>query len=439
MQPFESAGKPVSDGRLLLRGTVLAAVILLVCAALWAKSEGRFSARVPATVLLTNVGDGLPDKSDVKFRGALVGQVEDVSPSIDGTPNVVQISLDPQFTPGIPAAVTARVVPGNVFAVSSIQLIDNGPGTALTAGAIINEDQSLQTVQFQTALTRLRDVVAAAGRPESNNSVGILAAVAAATDRRGDELTNAAGGANRIVRELNTIMADDGTESMIGELSGALTGLQAASPDLLDALHRAVVPMRTVAEKRQELTNFLSAGISTLGTMGTAFENNTDRLIMITTQLSPVLGVLADAGKDFVPITTRINTLSQRFLDNVWNPQRNLATGKFMLVVTPNSMYTRQDCPRYGDLEGASCQTAPLSADPPVISPVFNPRNLPPPPGGNVGIVGSPQERAQIAEILGPDANPASDLLLSPVLRGNTVAVVAEPTPAEVVAPGANP
>ena len=42
----------------------------------------------------------------------------------------------------------------------------------------------------------------------------------------------------------------------------------ARRPELLDAVHQAVVPMRTVAEKRRELANFLSAGHTTFGDDG---------------------------------------------------------------------------------------------------------------------------------------------------------------------------
>ena len=41
-----------------------------------------------------------------------------------------------RFRPGV----TARVVPSNVFAVSSVQLVDRGPGAAIRAGAHIPED-----------------------------------------------------------------------------------------------------------------------------------------------------------------------------------------------------------------------------------------------------------------------------------------------------------
>lgn len=439
-QQFESAAKPVSDGRLLLRGLALLVGTLLLAGLAIAKSEGAFSGRLEVSALLTNVGDGLPKGSDVKFRGALVGRVDGVEPALSGGQNTVELSLDPHFAHAIPATVTARVVPGNVFAVSSVQLVDNGPGPALRPGSQIVQDQSLATVQFQTALTKLREVLAAAGRPGSTDTVGVLAAVSEATSGRGDEIERAGSGANRIVDELNRVMADDGTEATLAVVSEALQGLQRSSPDLLDAVHSAVVPMRTLAEKRQELTHFLSAGHATFGEVATSFENHMDRIIVITTQLSPVMGVMADGSGAFAPIVTRINDVTNRFFEHVWHEDKNMAVGKFMLVLTPNKMYTRQDCPRYGALQGPSCHTAPVTAEPPVLPAPLDPRNYRP-PGGNVGPVGSPEERAQLAELLGPEPNAASELLLGPVARGNTIHIVPDtgvlaPLPAEAPVPG---
>lgn len=430
MQNFESAAKDISRAKLLVRGVALLVGTILLAVLAIAKSEGVFADHLEVVALLDDVGDGLPQGSDVKFRGALVGRVDNVRPALDGGANSVGLTLDPLFAQAIPATVTARVVPGNVFAVSSIQLVDNGPAPALHSGSRIVGDQSLATVQFQTALTKLRDVLGAAGRPGSGDTVGVLAAVSEATNGRGDELTRAGGGARRIVDELNAVMAPGETAATLEVLSDALQGLQSSAPELLDAVHQAVVPMRTIAEKRRQLADFLSAGHTTFGALGTAFENHTDRMIVITTQLSPVLGVFAEGGAEFPKIVTRINHLSQRFLGEVWNDERKHGTGKFLLVFTPNRMYTRQDCPRYGALEGSSCTTAPLTQDVPALAPMTDPRNYPhprPQPGGNVGPVGSAEERAAMAELLGPELNSASEILLGPVARGNTVHVVPDP------------
>lgn len=88
---------------------------------------------------------------------------------------------------------TARVVPSNVFAVSSVQLVDRpldneGPGPAIAAGTTITEDTELPTVLFQTTISKLRDILAATGRGREDETIGVLAAVNAATENRRTEL-----------------------------------------------------------------------------------------------------------------------------------------------------------------------------------------------------------------------------------------------------------
>ena len=91
-QRFESAAKAVSDRRLLLRGVALIVGTALLATAAIAKSEGVFAGRLEVVALLTNVGDGLPQGSDVKYRGALVGRVDGVEPALNGGRNTIALS-----------------------------------------------------------------------------------------------------------------------------------------------------------------------------------------------------------------------------------------------------------------------------------------------------------------------------------------------------------
>ena len=173
------------------------------------KATGRLDPYVRVVAALINVGDGLPQRSDVKYHGVLVGMVNGVTPAANGEPNYVHIDLNPTYAASIPASVTARVVPSNVFAVSSVQLVDRGPGPAIRAGAKILEDTELPTVLFQTTISKLRDILAATGRGREDKTVGILAAVNAATENRRTELLTSGAQLNRLVDELDAIVATE--------------------------------------------------------------------------------------------------------------------------------------------------------------------------------------------------------------------------------------
>jgi virulence factor Mce-like protein len=494
---FDYGGRGPSNARLVMAGVSFLLIVSAIAALMIAKYKGRLDPVVRISAELVNVGDGLPAKSDVKFRGVLVGFVSDVVPAVMGQPNTVHIYLKPEYARGIPDSVTARVVPSNVFAVSSVQLVDNGMGTApLRAGAVIHEDQGLPTVLFQTTLSKFREVLAAVGREPRADSIGWVAALGEATQGRGDRLEDAGRDLNEIVTQLNTVVGDDTGPSTIAALTAAANGLRDAAPELFDALGSAVKPMQTLAEKRSALTNFLSAGMRTVGTLGDAFDHQTDRLINISTQLTPVMGVLADRKDQLGTVFPTFTAIADRVLTEAWDPEANMLKARGIIALTPTRTYVRADCPRYGELAGPSCQTAPEVPVAPALTPALGSRGFPLPPGvsenrpnlapprdsvlppearsappppgpepappaeapapplpaeapapplpaeassppgvqpqsavigGNVGPVGSRQEKDQLSLIVGAEANAATEFLLGPLARGTTVHLAPDP------------
>jgi virulence factor Mce-like protein len=487
---FELDGRGPSDRQLLGCGAAVVVVAALLTAALLFKSTGRLDDYVRVVADLTNVGDGLPEKSDVKYHGVLVGAVNGVVPAANGKPNYVRIDLKPEYAGSIPAAVTARVVPSNVFAVSSVQLVGNGPGAIIRPGAHIPEDSRLPTVLFQTTISKLRDLLAAGGRDREDKSVGVLAALGAATDHRRVTLLNDGVQLNRLLDQLNSIVGTDTGPSTVSALVDATRGLQATAPDLFDALHQAVEPMQTFAESRGRLAELLSDADHTVGTTRQSFDNHIDQLIRITTDFTPVLGVLAQKSNNFLPGVVKLDNLANKFMDEVWIPETDVGNMRVNFTFTPSYPYTRADCPRYGELKGPSCFTAPLVPVRPELPEVLLPQNyqppkdLAPPPGtvlgpdgnlvaigpplinpnpnlqdpnpplqpwvtpsppvpgsanpgdapapgsvapssfgGNIGPVGSQQERNMLAVLTGRPPTVATQLLLGPVARGMTVSL----------------
>jgi virulence factor Mce-like protein len=508
---FDHAGRGPSNTRLFVTGVSFVLAVCVMAALMIAKYQGRLDAIVRVSADLINVGDGLPAKSDVKYRGVLVGFVNGVVPARDGRSNIVHIDLKPTYAVGIPDTVTARVVPSNVFAVSSVQFVETGKATApLRSGTIIHEDQSLPTVLFQTTLNKLRKVLKAFGREPSADSIGWLTALGEATQGRGDRLEDAGRDLNEIVTQLNAVVGDDASLTTLSAFTAAANALRDASPELFDALAGVVRPMQTLAEKQSALTDLVSGGLGTVGTMGDTFDHHTDRLINITTELTPVVGVLADNADKIHALFSRMGTTFERFQDHAWRSDASLIMAKAVISLTPTRTYVRADCPRYGEVKGPSCDTAPEVPVAPALSSALGSRGLPLPPGvsenrpnlapprdsirgrgdiggvpvppeqgtpvpptverplppgpepippgaalppllpaeipppdppdassdpflppsvqtqsaviaGNVGSVGSRQEKDQLSVIVGGEANAATEFLLGPLVRGATV------------------
>ncbi|WP_280239491.1 MlaD family protein [Nocardia abscessus] len=411
---FESDDRHLTNAGLFVRGVAVLAVVTAAAAAMIARSEGAFTPTVEVTALLVDVGDGLPKRSDVKYRGVLVGSVQEVVPAADGQPNKVRIHLVPEHSAGIPATVTARVVPSNVFAVPSIQLIDNGPGTAVTAGASIPEDHSRASVQLQTSLTALSRIVAAVGRPGSDPTVGIFETVERATRGRGEDALAAAAQLERVVRAYNAEATSGGELSLLTGLSEAVHGLQQSAPDLLAALHDAIGPLRSVAEQRLRLTQLLTGSIATTERVGTAMTNRTDTIIDLNSRMGPVLQILAAGSGNFVQMTTSQTRIARVFARDFWQADSQSGTAKVIIELTPHKQYTRTDCPRYGELAGASCENGPAGG-PPVIGSTDPPLNTPEQRQRVAERLGLPPESVGLAELFGLTQQPLADPGTPPV------------------------
>lgn len=464
---FESDPRGPSNRRVFVLGVCFIVVAIATATLMVAKSQGRLDRLVRVDVRLSNIGDGLPPRSDVKYHELLVGSVADITPSTHGLPNDVHVVLKPEHAAKIPNTVTARVVPANLFAVSAIQLVDNGAGSDhLRSGSVVFEDETLPTVLFQNVLNKLRQLISPLGREPDDTTVGVIATLGTATHGRGQELTDTGHNLNEILAQLNSVVATDDAESTtLSALTAAAEGLHRVSPELFDALDRSIRPMTTIAEKGPQLSSLLTGGTDTATTVANAMENQTERMITITTQLTPPLGVIADHADEFHGVSAKLQTLANRVYDVIWDPVENLIKVKVAIALTPSRTYVRADCPRYGELAGPSCATAPEVPTAPDLFPALesqgvtptpgmtenrpnttpprhsmpgDPQGPPGPPGpptpaevpavepqgavvgGNVGLVGSPQEKLQISRITGSADTPTM-LLLAPLLRGATV------------------
>ncbi|QFS89816.1 mce related protein [Mycobacterium sp. THAF192] len=444
---FETDGRGPSDRQLLAAGIALVAVAAVVTATLLVKATGRLDSYVRVVADLVNVGDGLPQRSDVKYHGVLVGAVQDVTPAAHGEPNYVHIDLDPHYAQSIPATVTARVVPSNVFAVSSVQLVDQGHGPPISEGAHIPEDTELPTVLFQTTISKLRDILAATGRGREDKTIGVLAAVNAATEDRRTELLSSGAQLSRLVDEIDSIVATDPGPTTVSALIDAARGLQQTAPELIDALHVAVEPMRTLVQQRTQLDSLISGGLHTLGTTDTALNNHTDKLVKISSELTPVLGSLAEISPHWVPAFVKLNGLSDKFFDEVWIHEQDTANMRVNLSFTPTYSYTRADCPQYAGLKGPSCYTAPLVPTRPELPDVLLPQNYQPPPdlappsgtvvgeNGNLVAVGPPLVNPNPSLA---DPNPPLPSWMppsAPVPGTANPALVPDPQPPQIASP----
>ncbi|MFI9510514.1 MlaD family protein [Nocardia sp. NPDC052566] len=454
---LDPSGRGPTARQLTLAGLAMTAATALALALLGLRYTGRFDDTVPVVAVLTSTGDGLPAHADVKFRGMLVGSVAAVEVMAKGERQQAALDLKPDVAGMIPANVTARVIPSNIFGVTAIELVDNGRAAeTLRAGARIPEDTSAATVQLQTTLSVLRDVLDHI-QPEKLGRV--LATLADALDPSARVPGSTI---ERLDTWLTEVRAIPGIGTLLGDLGAAASALSASAPDLVGVLSESVTTARTLTERRDRLIALLTNAGGAVDSVNSLFARNPNSGKEFVAGVDELFGSLAEDARAIPETAANLNVALGK-LRSVFHygPGRQMVW-KMDVSFTPFQQYTAKDCPRYGAMAGPRCggPTIPEVAPPqefpaqlrpqwlesagpaPVIAPQLpglpaipglTMPGLPPIPGitapasATVGPrVAAPaalRGSDAVAAIVGGTPNMAQYLLLSPVLAGGSLTV----------------
>ncbi|WP_245745797.1 MlaD family protein [Nocardia altamirensis] len=374
MVVIDPSGRGPTMRQLLFAGASALVVFALVLAFLVARYTGYFVDKVNVVANLTTTGDGLPAQADVKFRGVLVGAVSGVEVAAKGELQKVQIELKPEFAEDVPSTVTARVVPSNLFAVTAVELVFNGPADqSLREGAVIEEDRSAGTIALQDTLTTVRNIL---DRIDPVQFGRVLGTLSQALDGSGRMPGSSVERFDRWLLSVDESIPNLGV--LLGDFSSSVHALNQSAPELLDVLGTSVNTARTIADRRSELVSLITGTGNTVDTVNNLFARNGDIGKQVTAGTSDMFGaVAADPSLitrtllDLGELTRRWNTVF------VWGPQGQMVWNLgFVLPLTPYEPYTVADCPRYGELAGPSCFTAPAVNPLPPLPENLRPRAL---------------------------------------------------------------
>ncbi|MFD6452126.1 MULTISPECIES: MlaD family protein [unclassified Nocardia] len=369
---IDPSGRGPTMKQLYVAGAAGLIVFGVILAFLTARYQGYFVPKVNVVANLSTTGDGLPSDADVKFRGVLVGVVKNVEIGKDAEQKV-NIELKPEFADGIPNTVTARVVPSNLFAVTSVELVYNGANSQhLKEGSQIPEDRSQGTIALQDTLTTVRDILDEVDPVQFGRVLGTL--------------TQALDGSGRVpgstIQRLDhwlTTVADAGPNvgGMLDNFSNSAHALNQSAPELLDVLGSSVQTANTIATKREQLIALLAGASATTDRVNDLFASNPDVGKEVTVGMNATLGALA-ADPASITRTFQVFGPSLAQLNTTFHggPSGKQMVWNAGLTFTPYQPNTVADCPRYGDLLGPSCFTAPAEASLPAIPDNLRPRRL---------------------------------------------------------------
>lgn len=444
---IDPSGRGPTMRQLLIAGLCGLIVFAVALSLLMARYKGYIMhPKVEVTANLTTTGDGLPSQADVKFRGVLVGAVKDVSVAAKGELQQVHIDMKPEYISDIPANVTARVVPSNLFAVTSVELVYNGPDNAsLKAGSQIPEDRSEGTIALQDTLTTVRTIL---NKIDPIQLGRVLSTLSYALDGSGRVPGSTVERLNNWFTEVRAAVPD--VEGTLGNFSASFHALNQSAPDLMTTLSESVKTAQTVADKRSELAGLITGTAATVDKVNGLFARNPDVGKQLTAGTSDMFGALTEDSNAIPQAIANLNA-SVRALSSTfhWGPQKQMVWNAG-LTFTPYKPYDRSDCPRYGDLAAPSCATAPLVADIGAPTPALKPRTLdsaqglPPMPGLPVipGVTTGDTAQTAAPEQAPKPGNPLAGTPLEglfpqlPGLPGLPAAPAPQPAPAAAQVPG---
>ncbi|WP_067542808.1 MlaD family protein [Nocardia crassostreae] len=347
---LDPSGRGPTARQLTLAGLAMLTAVALLLYLLALCYTGRFEDKVGVVAELTSTGDGLPERADVKFRGMVVGRVESVQVVAKGERQRAEIALRLTVADMIPASVAARVIPNNIFGVTAVELVDTEPSRdTLRAGDVIPEDTSAATVQLQTTLNVLRNVLDNI-QPEKLGRV--LGTLAAALD---PQACVPGSTIERLDTWLTEVHAIPGIGNLLGDLGQAATALSRSAPELVGMLSRSVTTARTLTEQRANLIALLTNGGTAVDAVNSLFARNPDSGKFLVAGLDELFGSLAKDPQAIPYSIANLNTALHRLQGVFTFGSSSQMVWKMDVSFTPFQQYTAADCPRYGELTGPRC------------------------------------------------------------------------------------
>jgi phospholipid/cholesterol/gamma-HCH transport system substrate-binding protein len=429
--------------RRVLGLALLMTMVLFVttCVAIYQKA---FSNDVEVKLQAAFTGNQIKPESDVKVRGMVVGRVEKVEATPDGS--TLDLALEPEQAEKLPSNVKAQFLPRTLFGERyvSLDIPDDGSSRSLSAGTVIQQDTSQSAVALEKVLADTMPVLQAV---HPADLAATLNALDQALSGRGDQLGDTLSRLNTYLDGLNPSVPD--LKQNLQELVGVAQTYEKAAPDVINALDNFSTTARTLVSQRQDLQQLTGQLTTTSDDLTGFLQNNGDNMVALADNSRPTLDLLAKYSPSYPcflnEMAEYVPRIRKAFGEGTDEPGLHIT----LEVTAHRGKYEpNQDEPEFADKRGPRCYDFMENLDPmPEYPPdgPFKDGSVPPPAsrpatGGlnppadtapsstSSQWINSEPERDMVAAVLAPAVGrPASEipgwgsLLVGPVLRGAEV------------------
>ncbi|WP_226437128.1 MlaD family protein [Rhodococcus yananensis] len=341
-----------------VRGALSLALALTVAVGMVLRGAGTFDSTddvfvdLPAEVGL--VGAGAP----VRYHGVDIGQIASIDAG--AVESSVRLAIDTAAAPHVPASVRARVVPRTFFGDVYVELVDvpgSAAGTSRPAsGRSLREvdtvvaDTGPEAVAMYDLFTRMADVL---GEMRPEQLTVALSALGSALDGNGETI-------GRTIDRLSVI--DDRLAPVVSEFIGStaqfadvLESLSTATPDIVGTVASAAEVSAAIVRNRDRLADaFGAAGLLAASVDGFTGPRH-DATITVIDSLGTILATTAANPSGLYDTLANAGSFGAA-------GTRVFSSGRFDITAVPSFAdplpYTSADCPSYGTLTGAFCNSS---------------------------------------------------------------------------------
>jgi phospholipid/cholesterol/gamma-HCH transport system substrate-binding protein len=317
------------------------------------------------TVHVQRAGLQLLPGSDVKVRGLIVGDVDQITS--DGTGATLKLRLNPSQAKRLPSNVTVRMLPKTVFGEKYVDLVlPSRPQGHLGDGAVIGVDRTTPSLEIDQALNDLLPVLRTVSPVELNHT---LTALGSALDGRGELLGQTIEQFDRYLRGFDPQLPQ--LHHDLGALASVAQTYKTAADPLIRTLGNVTVTSDTIVAEHAQLLRFLTDVAGAANDTRDLLVTNARNLIAANHYARPVLSLLARYSPELPCFFRGYAKLVPRIHDAVpKTPGLNHAAHVVVELVPSYPTYSNPiDLPQFKDKRGPSCYGLP---NPPLSLPVIH-------------------------------------------------------------------
>lgn len=356
---------PREQWRLFGAGVVMVAVVFAFLGLAVAVYAKVFTTFTTVTLQADRAGLQLPKNGDVRYNGALVGSIRDISQT--GDTAVITLGLEPESAKQMPADIEASIFPTTLFGQKYVALsgVEGSSGVGLRSGTVLPPERVHTTVELGQVLSRLFPLLETV---QPSDLAATLNALATALNGRGAKMGETLDTLDSYLTDMNEHLPT--LQEDLKLLGSVARTYDIAAPDLVATLGNLTVTSRTITSKKREFSTLFGevAGLSDAGSR--LMEDNETDIIRAVNGSESTLRMMAKYAPEYECLLRGI-AVYKPILIKTFSGGEVKQYAEF--PSKQHRGYDRRDIPEYKETRGPGCFGLPNN--PPIPWPGLDLRN----------------------------------------------------------------